>query len=121
MGGGLEEQPGDPREGGCDGHPQWRPVECVTPDWVWTSNRQFNTVEAANANRTLWSGCNHTENRAGLCSLDGTGWVSTETMPMQGCNANWQHIGGRFSGNCGGHDGDTVRRLVLGDDDCYDY
>ncbi len=112
---------GDPHEGGCAGDPLWQPVSCVTPDWVWTSDRAFATVEAANQNRTLWSGCNHTANRDGLCSLTGTGWVSTDTFPMQGCNNTWRHIGGRFSGNCGGHDGDTVRRLVLNEDDCWDY
>ncbi|MEZ4470080.1 MAG: hypothetical protein R3F60_04580 [bacterium] len=57
----------------------------------------------------------------GYCSLDGTGWVSTEAVPMAGCDNSWYHLGGRFSGNCGGHDGDTVRRLVLDEDGCYDY
>ena len=55
------------------------------------------------------------------CSLDGTGWVTVDTVVMEGCDARWYHIGGAYSGNCGGHDGDLVRRLVLGDDECYDF
>ncbi|MCA9543666.1 MAG: scavenger receptor cysteine-rich domain-containing protein, partial [Myxococcales bacterium] len=110
------------QQASCLNNPQWRPVECVTGEWVWTNDRSFPTLEEAAANRTLYSGCTHAgDNDDGLCSLDGTGWVSTETFVMQGCNETWRHIGGSFSGNCGGHDGDTVRLLVLGDNDCYDY
>lgn len=115
---------GDRNEGGCEGHPQWRPVECATGTWVWSSDRAFLDLASANANRALWTGCTHAgdaQNIDGLCSLDGTGWVSTEVTVMAGCNAGWYHIGGRHTGNCGGHDGDAVRRLVLGEDDCYDY
>jgi hypothetical protein len=112
---------GDEHEGGCDGNPLWRPVECINPAWVWSSNRAFPDLATANENRVLWSGCNHSTDREGLCSLDGTGWVSTETFVMAGCNASWWHIGGRHTGACGGHDGDTIRHLVLNDDECWDY
>ncbi|MCA9543665.1 MAG: hypothetical protein KC613_04725 [Myxococcales bacterium] len=113
---------GDEARRGCANHPQWRPVECVTGAWVWSSDRQFQALEAANEAHTLWTGCNHAgDNPNGLCSLDGTGWVSSQSSVMAGCNNTWYHIGGRFSGNCGGHDGDTVRRLALREDDCYDY
>ena len=115
---------GDVREGGCTGNPLWRPVQCRTASWVWSSDRRFLDVASANANRMLWTGCTHAGDAAnveGLCSLDGTGWVSTAVERMAGCDASWYHIGGSYTGNCGGHDGDTVRRLVLGEDDCYDY
>lgn len=113
---------GDVREGGCQGNPQWEPVRCVAQSWMWSSDRRFVTIADAAANRTLWSGCNHSgDNAQGFCSLDGTGWVSTQVVNMVGCNESWWHIGGSYTGACGGHDGDTVRRLVLGDDDCYDY
>ncbi len=114
---------GDPHEGGCDGDPLWRPVECVTAAWVWSSDRNAaTTLEAANAARVLFTGCNHAgDNPQGLCSLDGTGWVSVDSFAMRGCDASWYHIGGRHTGNCGGHDGDTVRHLVLREDECWDY
>ncbi|MGK0357838.1 MAG: hypothetical protein ACI9U2_000121 [Bradymonadia bacterium] len=114
---------GDVREGGCDGNPLWEPVRCQTNEWVWSNNRQFITLEAAFANQALYTGCRHAndDNDDGYCSLSGTGWVSTQSLPMANCNANWTHIGGRHSGNCGGHDGDTTRRLVLDDDACFDY
>ncbi len=107
----------------CADNPLWRRVTCETGEWVWTNDRQFPELADAEANQTLFTGCTHAndDNDDGLCSLDGNGWVSTQTWTMDGCNANWRHIGGRFSGNCGGHDGDNVRRLVTGDDGCYDY
>jgi len=108
-------------EGSCLNNPKWMPVNCSTPKWVWSSNRNIaTTLAAANANKVLWAGCTHAP-AGNTCSLDGTGWVSTATVAMAGCNASWYHIGGEFSGNCGGHDGDVVRRLVLGKNDCYDY
>ncbi|MCB9528063.1 MAG: hypothetical protein H6701_06645 [Myxococcales bacterium] len=115
---------GDPREGGCTGHPQWRPVGCRTETWVWSSDRQYRDVASASANRALWTGCSHAgdaNNVQGLCSLDGTGWISADSTVMRGCDASWYHLGGRHTGNCGGHDGDTVRRLAMREDDCYDY
>jgi hypothetical protein len=105
----------------CESNPLWRRVDCATADWVWTSNRASSTLGAAAENRTLFTGDLHTaDNRDGLCSLDGTGWVTLARWSMQGCNASWAHIGGRFSGNCAAHDGDLVRRLVLEPDGCYD-
>ena len=114
---------GDPHEGGCQGDPLWREVECVTAAWVWSSNRAVaTTLQAANDARVLYTGCNHAgDNPSGLCSLDGTGWVSADSFQMAGCNNSWYHIGGRHTGNCGGHDGDTVRFLALTEDDCWDY
>ncbi len=106
-------------EGACADNPLWRPVECATGEWVWSSDRSIaQTLQAANDAHVLWSYGNVSD---GLCSLDGTGWVSTQTFTMQGCDESWYHIGGRFTGNCGGHDGELVRRLALGPDDCYDY
>ena len=118
-GGGGGAQPGE----SCFNNPMWTPVNCTTTAWVWSSDRNVaTTLQPANDNRVLWTGCNHAgDNPTGMCSLDGTGWVSTQTQVMAGCNANWYHIGGRHTGNCGGHDGDTVRRLVLGPDECYNY
>ena len=113
---------GDPREGGCDGNPLWEPVRCQTDAWVWSNNRQFMTVEAAEANRALYTGCGHAGdgNDEGYCSLTGAGWVSTQSTPMANCDADWFHLGGRHTGNCGGHDGDTTRRLVHDEDGCFD-
>ena len=114
---------GDTHEGGCQGNPQWEPVRCQINSWVWSSNNAFQTVDAAAANRVLWTGCRHSGdgNDDGYCSLDGRGWVSTQAVPMAGCDRMWFHLGGNFTGQCGGHDGDTVRRLVLTEDGCYDY
>jgi hypothetical protein len=83
-------------------------------------NRTFTSLQAANTNRVLAVGCAHS-GTGNTCSLDGSGWVSTATFTMSGCNANWYHIGGGYSGNCGGHDGDIYRLLVLNEGDCYDY
>lgn len=113
---------GDTREGGCTGNPLWQPVQCAITSWVWSSDRAFPDLQSAAANQVLFSGCMHDgQNPEGLCSLDGTGWVSVDTFPMVGCDANWWHIGGEFSGGCGGHDGDTVRHLALTEDQCWDY
>ena len=113
---------GDLHEGGCTGDPLWQPVECQITSWVWSSDRAFPDLVSAALNRVLWSGCNHDgQNPNGLCSLDGTGWVSVDTFPMQGCDASWWHIGGEYTGGCGGHDGDTVRHLALSEDECWDY
>lgn len=98
----------------------WQPVDCTTTDWVWSSDRNFLTLELADANGVLWVGDQHTI-IPNTCSLDGTGWVSTEVFTMQGCNTSWSHIGGRYTGNCGGHDGDQVRRLTLEPQGCFDY
>jgi hypothetical protein len=100
----------------CAANPLWEPVDCTTPEWVWTSDRAFTTAETADAARTLWS------DHWGLtCSLTGAGWVSTETFTMAGCNDRWYHIGGRYTGDCGGHDGEDVKRLTMDDLGCYDY
>lgn len=113
---------GDTREGGCTGNPLWQPVQCAITSWVWSSDRAFVDLQSAAANQVLWSGCNHDgQNPQGLCSLDGTGWVSVDTFPMVGCDASWWHIGGEYTGACGGHDGDTVRHLALTEDQCWDY
>ncbi len=112
----------DEARANCENNPLWQPVSCVTAAWVWSDSRDTLDLAAANAAHTLFTGCNHAgDNPQGFCSLDGTGWVSTEAFVMAECNQRWYHIGGRHTGNCGGHDGDTVRRLALGVDDCYDY
>jgi hypothetical protein len=109
----------------CPNNPQWMPVGCATMTWVWSSDKnKAKTVVDANAAQVLWSGCNHAgdpNNTDGKCSLTGKGWVSTKTFTMQGCNATWYHLGGSYTGDCGGHDGDTVRHLVMGDNDCFAY
>jgi hypothetical protein len=112
-----------PKGGGgsaCASHPQWMPVNCTTGDWVWTSDSTNNTVASASAAHTLYVGDQHTP-IPNTCSLDGTGWVSTSTLLMSGCNATWWHLGGWYTGQCGGHDGDVVRRLAMGANDCYNY
>jgi len=104
----------------CANSSQWQPVDCTTTSWVWTADRSYRTVADADANGTLWVGDQHA-NIPTTCSLDGTGWVSTEVFTMQGCNTDWYHIGGRYTGNCGGHDGDQVRRLTMNPEGCFDY
>ncbi len=105
----------------CLNNPKWTPVNCTTTKWVWSSDKvQAMTLAAANMKKVLWSGCTHAP-AANTCSLDGKGWVSTQQYVMADCNATWYHIGGDFTGNCGGHDGDSVRRLALTQNDCYDY
>jgi hypothetical protein len=47
--------------------------------------------------------------------------VSVDTFVMAGCDASWFHLGGSYTGPCGGHDGDTVRYLVYAEDGCWDY
>lgn len=98
----------------------WQPVDCATTRWVWTSDRTYSTLEAADQNAVLWVGDQHAA-VPNTCSLDGTGWVSTEVFTMQGCNATWNHIGGSYSGACGGHDGDQIRRLTMNPEGCTDY
>ena len=118
-GGGAPEANAD-----CANNPLWRRVECDIDSWVWSSNNAIaQDIPAAEANKVLFTGCSHSGdgNDDGLCSLDGLGWVSTETWQMQGCDASWFHLGGNFTGQCGGHDGDTVRRLSTGDNGCFDY
>jgi uncharacterized coiled-coil protein SlyX len=104
----------------CASSAVWQPVDCTTNSWVWTSDRTHPTLDAADQNGVLWVGDQHA-NIPNTCSLDGTGWVSTEVFTMQGCNTDWRHIGGSFSGNCGGHDGDQVRRLTMNPEGCFDY
>ena len=105
----------------CLNNPQWQAVDCTTPSWVWSSdNTNAITVPDANLLHVLWTGCSHA-NIPNTCSLDGTGWVSTGVTAMAGCNTTWYHLGGSYTGQCGGHDGDQVRRLVLNPNDCYAY
>jgi cysteine-rich repeat protein len=105
----------------CLNNPQWMAVNCSTNQWVWSSDRvNAPTLQLANSMHVLWTGCSH-GCVTNTCSLDGTGWVSTQVTAMAGCNATWYHIGGSYTGNCGGHDGDQVRRLALGPNDCYAY
>jgi hypothetical protein len=117
--------PDDPEDlctPGCVDSPQWTPVTCTTTAWLWSSDRGFLTIDAAEAARTLYSGCNHAgDNPDGMCSLDGEGWVSTDTFIMSGCDSSWYHLGGSYTGDCGGHDGDTVRYLVTDPEGCFDY
>jgi len=110
------------RTSNCENNPLWRRVDCTTTEWVWSSDSGVAMdLEAANTNHVLWTGCSHANPAVDGCSLDGTGWVTVDTVVMAGCDDRWYHIGGRFTGQCGGHDGDNVRRLVLGDDECYDF
>jgi hypothetical protein len=104
----------------CSTNTLWQPVNCTTTEWVWSSDRSFTTLELAEANGVLWVGDEHSS-VPNTCSLDGTGWVSTEVFTMAGCNTSWQHIGGSYSGPCGNHDGDQVRRLTLNPESCFDY
>lgn len=109
----------------CINNAQWMRVQCTWASWEWSSDRNFRSPAAANAAHTLQTGCAHVgiQNVAqGLCSIDGGGWISTQTFTMSGCNTNWEHIAAQGDvGNCGGHDGDTYRHLVIGDNDCYAY
>lgn len=105
----------------CFNNPKWTPVTCSTTQWVWSSDRvNASNVTAANAQHVLWTGCSH-GGVGNTCSLTGQGFVSTQVTTMSGCNTSWYHLGGSFTGNCGGHDGDQVRRLALGPNDCYEY
>ncbi len=102
----------------CADHEDWIPVNCQTGEWVWSSDRaRAVNLEDANRLRVLWT--NHGDNA--MCSLDGAGWVSSEIFRIRDCNSDWYHIGGRYTGNCGGHDGEITRLLALGPDDCWDY
>ncbi|MCK6573847.1 hypothetical protein L6V77_22440 [Myxococcota bacterium] len=109
----------------CANNPLWRRVECNVDSWVWSTDRVGSRdIPTAEANRELTTGCNHSgdANNDGLCSLDGQGWVSTQRWAMAGCNATWLHLApNNVAFDCGGHDGDTVRRLVTSDNGCYDY
>jgi hypothetical protein len=111
----------------CLGNPNWMRVSCTTGEWVWSMDKtKAKTLQDAAKNRVLTTGCGHAgapqpQTSQGLCSLDGKGWVSTKTFTMANCNTSWYHIGGRHTGDCGGHDGDTYRLLVLTDNDCYSY
>ncbi|MEZ4475671.1 MAG: hypothetical protein R3F60_33705 [bacterium] len=108
----------------CANNPLWQPVACQTGEWVWSSDRAFQTVAAAEAARELWSarvGDQGAPGREALCSLTGQGFVAAQAEVMANCNTEWYHIGGRFTGNCGGHDGEPVRRLVMNPQGCYDY
>ncbi|MBM4321349.1 MAG: hypothetical protein FJ125_15740, partial [Deltaproteobacteria bacterium] len=112
-----EGEQGNPAEPHCADNPIWTPVTCATGQWVWSSRGGVaTTLAAAAAARVLW-----TSQGAGTCSLDGTGWVSAQTAIIGSCESSWYRIGGAQTGNCAGWNGTTVRRLVLGDDDCYDY
>lgn len=106
----------------CENNTKWQPVDCQTSNWVWSSNRESaRNVTEADAQHVLWaSDSRHTLDR-NTCSLTGTGWVSTQEVTMSGCNSTWYHLGGRYTGNCGGHDGDIVRRLTMDPNGCYDY
>ena len=115
----------------CDQHPQWMPVTCTTPDWVWSRDRTVaQTVPNAELNGVLATGCYHAgamqpDAGDGMCSLTGGGWVSIVQFQMTNCDTEWYHLGGAFSGNCGGHDtappADLYRHLVMDINGCYDY
>ena len=121
--GGVAAGPAEGRAA-CADNPLWQPVVCQTGEWVWSSSLQFLDVASAEANRTLWSaaiGDQGANGNSALCSLTGQGHVSTQAFNMALCDSSWYHLGGRFSGNCGGHNGETVRRLVMNPQGCYDY
>jgi hypothetical protein len=117
----VEEAPLDAAD--CAANPLWMPVTCTIDSWVWSSDRAYLDVPSADAAKELWTGCTHSGdgNDDGMCSLDGGGWVSVESSAMEGCDSDWYHLGGSYTGACGGHDGDTVRRLVKDPMGCYDY
>jgi hypothetical protein len=105
----------------CASNPKWMPVNCTTGLWVWSSDKaNAMTVPVASQKHLLWVGCMHGP-VANTCSLTGSGWVSTQVFTMSGCNTNWYHLGGSYTGACGGHDGDQVRHLAMGANDCYNY
>ena len=104
----------------CATNSQWMPVTCSGAGWVWSTNRAFLTVAGASAAHVLASGCQHS-NIDSRCSLDGTGWVSTQTHSMSGCNTSWSHLITNGSYGCANHDGDIVRYQASGPDDCYPY
>jgi hypothetical protein len=107
--------------GACASNPQWTPVTCSTSLWVWSSNETLaKNVSAASSAHVLQSGCQHASIDS-HCSLTGSGWVSTQTFTMSGCNSSWYHLGGSYTGQCSGHDGDVVRHLAMGANDCYAY
>ena len=104
--------------GHCATNPQWTPVTCTTPQWDWSTNRAIaTTVSTASANHVLAVGTGD----GAMCSLSGAGWVSTATFAVSNCNSSWYHLGGSYTGNCGGWDGTLVRHLADGADDCYAY
>jgi hypothetical protein len=108
----------------CANNPLWMPVSCQIASWEWSSdNVNAQTEASAEAIHALYTGCTHSGdgNEDGLCSLSGQGYVSVDKWHIQGCGASWWHIGGQFTGQCGGHDGDVVRRLVTSANGCYDY
>ncbi|MBM4319186.1 MAG: hypothetical protein FJ125_04320, partial [Deltaproteobacteria bacterium] len=114
---GEGEGEGDLDASHCADNPLWTPVTCTTNQWVWSSRRNVaTTLQAANTAHVLW-----TNQDGGTCSLDGRGWVSTKTAIIETCESTWYQIGGAQTGACAGWNGSTVRRLVLGDDDCYNY
>jgi len=105
----------------CASNPLWMPVECVTPSWIWIMDRNITTNEAiADKDGLLATGSRigipQPEMSEGLCSLTGTGWISLQTYTITNCDSSWYHVGGSFTGNCRGHDGDTYRLLVLGNE-----
>jgi hypothetical protein len=102
----------------CATNSQWTPVTCTTTRWDWSTDRTIaTTVSAASTNHVLAVGTGD----GAMCSLSGAGWVSTATFPVSNCNAKWYHIGGSYTGNCGGWDSTPVRHLADAADDCYAY
>jgi len=102
----------------CATNSQWTPVTCTTLQWDWSTNRAIaTTVSAASTNHVLAVGTGD----GAKCSLSGAGWVSTVTFAVSNCNVSWYHLGGSYTGNCGGWDGTPVRHLADGADDCYAY
>jgi cysteine-rich repeat protein len=107
---------------GCSTNPQWQAVSCSTSTWVWSRDKAIATdLQTANANHVLATYVGGDAQNQALCSLDGTGWISTATFVMAGCNTSWYHIGGSYTGDCVGHDGEIWRHLVLGANDCFVY
>jgi large repetitive protein len=105
----------------CANNPLWTPVTCTTSYWVWSTNETVATdVTTASTDHVLATGCQHysIDNH---CSLTGAGWVSTQTFIMSGCDTSWYHLSDSFTTQCGGHDGDVVRHLAMGPNDCYNY
>ncbi len=99
--------------GRCVGHPLWSPVSCAAQE-VLSADRAHLTPAEAAAARALWAA------EEG-CSLDGAGFLARFPSTIQGCEADWSLLDGEASQDCAGREGEAVRRLVLGADDCWDY
>jgi Cys-rich repeat protein len=105
----------------CNASPQWAKVNCSNPSWDWSldRNKAMDRVTANTKHVLATSNGNGNDK----CSVLGTGWYSTAefTESLNQCNTLMYHLGGSYTGNCGGHQNEPYRLLVLGINDCYAY